>query len=152
MAVVSCSTKKNTAASRFWQSFTAHYNIYFNGSQAYEEGEKAKLSAHKDNFTELLPVFLVGVESSRTTGKSNFETAITKCQKAISLHSIKRRPLVSANKRKSPRTKAYLQRKEFNPFLKKAWLMMGRAQFEKGDFFEAAATFSYIMQIGRAHV
>lgn len=147
MAVVSCSTKKNTAASRFWQSFTAHYNIYFNGSQAYEEGEKAKLSAHKDNFTELLPVFLVGVESSRTTGKSNFETAITKCQKAISLHSIKRRPLVSANKRKSPKTKAYLQRKEFNPFLKKAWLMMGRAQFEKGDFFEAAATFSYITRL-----
>ena len=147
MAFASCSTKKNTAASRFWQSFTAHYNIYFNGSQAYEEGEKAKVSGHKDNYTELLPVFLVGVESSRTTGKANFETAITKCQKAISLHSIKRRPVVSADKRKSPKMKAYLQRKEFNPFLKKAWLMMGRAQFEKGDFFEAAATFSYITRL-----
>lgn len=143
----SCSTKKNTASSRFWQSFTTRYNVFFNGSQAYTEGEQAKLNSHKDDYTHLLPVFLVGNEKSRTTGKSNFETAITKCQKAISLHSIKRRPVVSANKRKSPKMKAYLQRKEYNPFLKNAWLMMGRAQFMKGDFFEAAATFSYITRL-----
>ncbi len=147
LLAVSCSTKKNTASSRFWQSFTTRYNVYYNGSQAYIEGEKAKLEGNKDNFTQLLPVFLVGNEQSRTTGKSNFETAITKCQKAISLHSIKRRPVVSANKRKDAKTKAYLQRKEFNPFLKNAWLMMGRAQFEKGDFLEAAATFSYITRL-----
>lgn len=145
--LVSCSTKKNTASSRFWQSFTTRYNVYYNGSQAFIEGEKAKVDGNKDNFTQLLPVFLVGNAQSRTTGKSNFETAITKCQKAISLHSIKRRPVVSANKRKSAKMKAYLQRKEFNPFLKNAWLMMGRAQFEKGDFLEAAATFSYITRL-----
>lgn len=143
----SCSGKKNTAASRFWQSFTSKYNIFYNGSEAFKEGEKAKVSGHKDNYTEMLPVFLVGVESSRTTGKANYETAITKCQKAISLHSIKRRPVVSANKRKSAKMKAYLQRKEYNPFLKNAWLMMGEAQFEKGDFLEAAATFSYITRL-----
>ena len=145
--LASCSTKKNTAASRFWQSFTTRYNVYFNGEQAYLEGEQAKINSHKDDYTQLLPVFLVGNEKSRSTGKSNFETAITKCKKAISLHSIKRRPVVSANKRKSPKMKAYLQRKEYNPFLKNAWLMMGRAQFMKGDFFEAAATFSYITRL-----
>ena len=145
--LASCSTKKNTAASRFWQSFTTRYNVYFNGSQAYKEGEQAKISGHKDDYTHLLPVFLVGNDKSRTTGKTNFETAITKCQKAISLHSIKRKPTVNVNKRKSPKTKAYLQRKEYNPFLKNAWLMMGRAQFMKGDFFEAAATFSYITRL-----
>lgn len=144
---VSCSTKKNTSGSRWWHSFTARYNTYFNGSQAFIEGEKAKLDGHKDDYTKLLPVFLVGNENSRTTGKGSFETAITKSQKAITLHSIKKRPVVSANKRKSAKMKAYLQRKEFNPFLKHAWLMMGKAQFEKGDFFEAAATFSYITRL-----
>ncbi len=144
IVLASCSAKRNTASSRFWQSFVSHYNIYFNGEQAYIEGEKAKMNGHKDNYTKMLPVFLVGNESSRTTGKSNYETAITKCQKAIALHSIKRRPTVSASKRKSPKMKAYLQRKEFNPFLKNAWLLMGKAQFEKGEFLEAAATFSYI--------
>ncbi len=147
LALVACSTKKNTASSRRWHAFTAHYNTVFNGQQAFIEGEKAKVEGHKDDYTELLPVFLVGVEASRTAGKSNFETAITKCQKAITLHSIKRRPQVSAGKRQSAKMRQYLQRKEFNPFLKNAWLLMGQAQFEKGEFLEAAATFSYIARL-----
>ena len=146
-ALASCSTKKNTGATRWWHSFTARYNTYFNGHEAFLEGEKAKENGHKDNYTELLPVFLVGAEKSRTTGKSNFETAITKCQKAIQLHSIKRRPVMSAGKKRTAKVKAYLQRKEFNPFLKNAWLLMGEAQFEKGEFLEAAATFSYITRL-----
>ncbi len=75
------------------------------------------------------------------------KTAITKCEKAIHLHSIKKKPVLSANKTRSPKTKAYLQRKEFNPFLKHAWLLMGRAQYQKGDFIAAASTFSYITRL-----
>lgn len=132
---------------RWWHSFTARYNTYFNADQAFIEGQKAKADGHKDNFTEMLPVFLVGNEKSREAGKAQYETAITKCQKAITLHSIKRRPQVSASKRKSAKMKQYLQRKEFNPFLKNAWLLMGQAQFQKGDFLEAASTFSYIARL-----
>lgn len=143
----SCSTKKNTGMTRWWHSFTARYNTYFNGEQAFIEGEKAKASAHKDNYTEMLPLFLVGNEKSRATGKGQFETAITKCQKAITLHSIKRRPQVSPSKRRDAKMRQYLQRKEFNPFLKNAWLLMGQAQFEKGEFLEAASTFSYITRL-----
>ena len=35
--LLSCSTKKNTAGSRFMQSFTTRYNVYFNGEQHYKE-------------------------------------------------------------------------------------------------------------------
>ena len=143
-AFVSCSTKKNTALTRMWHSFTARYNTYYNGKVAYDEGMYSKEKGHKDNYTEFLPVFLVGAESSRTAGSGNFETTITKCQKAIQQHSISRRPKVEGGKRTSPKMKAYLAQKEFNPFLKHAWLLMGEAQFQKGDFLEAAATFSYI--------
>ena len=144
LLLTSCSSKKNTGATRFWQSFNTRFNVYFNGSEAYKAGLEEKEKGNKDNYTETLPLFPVGNEKSKTLGKSNFETAITKCQKAIQLHSIKRRPIVKGNKRKSPKMKAYLSRKEFNPFLKNAWLLMGKAQFQKGDFLEAAATFSYI--------
>ena len=142
--LTSCSTKKNTGATRFWQAFNTRFNVYFNGHEAYKAGMEEKEKGNKDNYTETLPLFAVGNEKSRTLGKSNFETAITKCQKAIQLHSIKRRPIVTGNKRKSPKMKAYLSRKEFNPFLKNAWLLMGKAQYQKGDFLEAASTFSYI--------
>ena len=143
-AFVSCSTKKNTALTRMWHSFTARYNTYYNGHTAYKDGMYTKERGNKDNYTEFLPVFLVGNESSRTTGSGSFETAITKCQKAIQQHSITRRPKVDGGKRATPKMKAYLAQKEFNPFLKHAWLLMGEAQFQKGDFLEAAATFSYI--------
>ena len=35
--LTSCSTKKNTATSRFYQAFTTRYNVYFNGEQHYLE-------------------------------------------------------------------------------------------------------------------
>ncbi len=144
LLLTACSTKKNTAGTRFWHSLTTRYNVYYNGHEAYKEGCVAQEKSNKDNYTEQIPVFTVSNEKTRGAGKSNFETAITKCKKAIQLHSIKRRPVVSAGKRNSPKMKAYLNRKEFNPFLKNAWLLMGRAQFQQGEFFEAASTFSYI--------
>lgn len=142
--LVSCSVKKNTATTRMWHAFHSRFNIYYNGEQAFIEGDKAKIEGHKDNYTDFLPVFLVGNEQSRKTGSGNYDRAITKCQKAIQLHSIQRKPKLSQGKRKSAKKKAYLQRREFNPFLKKAWMLMARSQYQKGEFLEAAATFSYI--------
>lgn len=150
VVLTACSTKKNTSSSRFWHSFTARYNTYFNGHEAYKEGCLAKEQAHRDNFTEMLPLFTVGSEKSRTTGSGNFETTIEKCEKAIHLHSIKRKPIDKRGHKKTAKERAWLSRKEFNPFLKNAWLLMGKAQFQKGEFLEAAATFSYITRFYNA--
>ena len=35
---IGCSTKKNTVGTRRWHAFNARYNTYFNGSQAFIEG------------------------------------------------------------------------------------------------------------------
>lgn len=145
--LVGCSTKENTASTRFWQSFTTKYNTYYNGHEAYKEGLQSKENTNKDNYTKLLPVFLVGNEASRSAGSGQFDVTIEKCEKAIRTHSIKRKPVLNANKTRSLEMKAYLKRKEFNPFLKNAWLLMGKAQFQKGDFLEAASTFSYITRL-----
>lgn len=145
--LVGCSTKENTASTRFWQSFTTKYNTYYNGHEAYKEGLQSKENTNKDNYTKLLPVFLVGNEASRNAGSGQFDVTIEKCEKAIRTHSIKRKPVLNANKTLTPEMKAYLKRKEFNPFLKNAWLLMGKAQFQKGDFLEAASTFSYITRL-----
>lgn len=145
--LVGCSTKENTASTRFWQSFTTKYNTYYNGHEAYKEGLQSKENTNKDNYTKLLPVFLVGNEASRSAGSGQFDVTIEKCEKAIRTHSIKRKPVLNANKTRTPEMKAYLKRKEFNPFLKNAWLLMGKAQFQKGEFLEAASTFSYITRL-----
>lgn len=146
-AIVACSTHKNTSKSRAWQSFTAKYNTYYNGSMAYKDGALEKEKGNKDNFTEMLPLFTIGNKQSVTLGQGNFDKAIEKMEKTIKLHSIKVKPEWDKSRRKTEKDKEWLGRKEYNPFLWKAWLLMGQAQYQKGDFSEAAATFSYMSRL-----
>ena len=145
--VTGCSTHKNTAQSRFWQSFTAKYNTYYNGSLAFIDGNLEKEKGNKDNYTEQLPLYPVSNKQSRETGKGNYDRAIEKMEKTIKLHSIKARPEWKKSRRKTAKDREWLGRKEYNPFLWKAWMMMGKAQFQKGAFDEAAATFAYVSRL-----
>lgn len=145
--VSACSTQKNNAKSRFWHSFNARYNIYYNGTLAYIDGSLEKENGNKDNFTDLIPLYTVGNKNSRTLGSGNFDKAIEKSEKAIKLHSIKRKPEWTKKRRKTERDIEWLGRKEYNPMLWKAWMLMGRSQFYKGDFDAAAATFSYMSRL-----
>lgn len=145
--ILSCSTQKNTAQSRWWHSFNARYNTYFNGSQAFSEGNLEKEKGNKDNYTELIPLYMVGNKQSRDIGLSQYDRTIEKCEKAIHQHSIKAKPEWNNNKRKTAKDREWLGRREYNPFLWKAWLLLGKAQFQKGAFDEAAATFSYMSRL-----
>ena len=142
-----CSTEKNTSQSRWWHSFNAKYNTYYNGSLAYIDGSLEKETGNKDNFTEMIPLYTVGNKTSKELGKAKYDVAIEKCQKAIKLHSIKRRPEWTKNRQKTERDVEWLNRKEYNPFLWKAWMLMGRSQFMKGAFDEAASTFAHMSRM-----
>lgn len=147
MTIIGCSTQKNTPTTRWWHSFNTRYNTYYNGSLAYIDASLEKENGNKDNFTELLPLYTVGNKSSRELGKGNYDRAIEKCQKVIKLHSIKKRPEWNKSRKKTAKDIEWLNRREYNPFLWKAWLLMGRSQFMKGSFEEAASTFSYMSRL-----
>ena len=142
-----CSTKKNTASTRWWHSFNARYNTYFNGSQAFIEGNLEKEKGNKDNYTEMIPLYMVGNKQGRDIGKGQYDRAIEKSEKAIRRHSIKAKPEWNSSKRKTPKDREWLGRKEYNPFLWRAWMLLGKAQFQKGTFDEAAATFAYMSRL-----
>lgn len=138
-----CSTKKNTPLSRNWQAFTTRYNVYYNGDEHYKEQLKEMELNYEDDYTRTL---LTHPAEARADEKlpqpsGDFKRTIEKMQKAIQLHSIKKKPRKKGN---SPKEKAFRAREEFNPFLHNAWLMMARSQFFNGDFAGAAATFYYI--------
>ena len=143
----SCSTKNNTGRSRWWHAFNARYNTYYNGSLAFIDGAEEKENGNKDNFTEMIPLYTVGNKSSVDLGKANFDRAIEKAEKAIKLHSIKKRPEWKKSRRKTAKDVEWLSRREYNPFIWKAWLLMGKSQFQTGKFDEAAATFSYMSRL-----
>ena len=147
LILTGCSTQKNTAQSRWWHAFNAKYNTYYNGTLAYIDGSLEKETGNKDNYTEQIPLYTVSNKNSREIGKANFDRAIEKCEKAIHQHSIKRRPEWTKNRRKTAKDIEWLSRREYNPFLWKAWMLMGRSQFYQGDFESAAATFSYMSRL-----
>ncbi|MCR5179648.1 MAG: tetratricopeptide repeat protein [Bacteroidaceae bacterium] len=125
---------------------TARYNTLYNGRTAFDEGIEAQEKGHKDNYTEILPVYIVSSQKTSAMGKSNFDVAIEKSEKAIKKHSIKRKPKRPAG-RMTPKQKEYFSRKEFNTSLRRAWLMLADAQFQKGEFIEAASTYNYILRL-----
>ena len=144
--VTGCSTSRNTAASRSYQALVTKYNVYFNGSEAYRKGYEAQEKAKKDNLLEILDLDPISDEKVRSTGTSSFDVAIEKAQKGIKLHSITEKP----RKKKGTPTesdKAFQNKNEYNPFLWHAWFLMADAQRQKGDFIEAASTYSYITKL-----
>lgn len=147
LVTTGCTSQKNTSGSRFWHAFNAKYNTYYNGTLAYIDGSLEKEQGNVDNFTEMIPLYTVGNKSSVDLGKGNFEKAIEKCEKAIHQHSIKKRPVWDKRRRKTPKDIEWLNRREYNPFLWKAWMLMGRSQFFSGQFEDAASTFAYMSRL-----
>ncbi|MCM1490424.1 MAG: tetratricopeptide repeat protein [Muribaculum sp.] len=143
MMTAGCGTKKNTAISRNWQAFSTRYNVYFNGNEHYKETLKTMEDGYQDDFTRMLLTHPADARADESMPKptGDFKRTIEKMQKAIQLHSIKKKP---AKRSSSPKDKAFRARDEFNPFLHNAWLMLGKGQYFNGDFMGAAATFMYI--------
>jgi hypothetical protein len=141
----SCSTKKNTAANRFYHAFTSNYNIYYNGKTAYDEAFKSMQTGYKESYTDRILMYPVSAQpkDKPSTGGA-FDRAIEKGNKAIKLHSIKAKPAKKPGWRNNPAQVALQQQEEYNPFLRKCWLLVGQGQFHNADFLQASATFSYI--------
>lgn len=138
-----CNTKNNTALTRQWQAFTTRYNVYYNGHEAFKNSLADMERDYEDDYTRMLlthPADARG-DQKMPQPKGDFKRSIEKMQKAIQLHSIKKKPV---KKKGTQKEKDFRAREEFNPFLHNAWLMMGKSQYYNGDFAGAASTFSYI--------
>lgn len=140
-----CSARKNAAANRKYQAFITRYNVYYNGDEHFRETLADMERNYEDDYTDFLfphPAEAKGITKAPQPS-GDFKRSIEKAQKAIQLHSIKKKPKKKSGKQ-SDAYKAWLKREEYNPFIHNAWLMMARSQYMDGDFPGAAATFYYI--------
>ena len=146
VALAACSNKTNTARSRFWQSFTTKYNVYYHGKTNYDEQEKAMLEGYVDDYSQRLYMHPAEARANSKAPQpgGSFERTIEKMEKAITLHSIKKKPKRKGGKGRDPKYQEWLSRDEYNPFLHNAWYLLAKSQYMKGDFLDAAATFRYI--------
>ena len=142
----SCSTQKNTAATRAYHQMKVRYNILYNGNHAYEEGLKAIQSANVDDYSQVLNLYPVSNHQAAASSASKMDVTIEKCRKCIKLHSIKKKPQPDPKRRKDPKYKLWLQSEEFNGEMGNAWIRLGEAEFHKADFLGSIGTFTYVMK------
>ena len=138
-----CTASRNTTATRNYQAFITRYNVHYNGDKHYRETLEDMERYYSDDFSRML--FVHPAEARGITGvpqpTGDFTRSVEKAQKAIQLHSIRKRPGGSSA---TPQQREWKRRTEYNPFLHNSWLMLGRAEYMNGDFALAANTFLYI--------
>lgn len=146
--LASCTSTKNTGGTRWYHAFNTRYNVYFNGNEAFKDAYKSQLENYSENYSEMIlmyPVSALPKDKAQTGGP--FDKAIEKAVKAIKMHSIQTKPERKTGKGNDPKYKEFMSRKEYNPFLHNAWMLMAQSQFYNGDFLEASSSFSYISRL-----
>ena len=146
LLIGSCSTQKNTRATRSFHQTKVKYNILYNGNIAYEEGLKSIRDANTDDYSRVLNLYPVSNHQAATAAASQMDKTIEKCRKCIKLHSIKAKPKRDPKRANDPKYKLWLQSEEFNAVMDEAWMRLGEAEFHKGDFLGAVSTFNYIIR------
>jgi len=132
-----------------YHEINTRYNIYFNAEIAYEEALKQKSESYDENLSKriyLYPYYEPN-EKGEYQKLGSFETTIDKATKAIKIHSIQVKPERDPNKRGNIAYQKWLEQREFNPFLKNAWLLMAKAEYQSLDYLKALTTFSYITRL-----
>lgn len=121
-----CSTKKNTLTRRMYHNLTSHYNIYFNGELAIQEGEEQLRTAVKDDYTKVLRVYNYGTQQNGMAMNSTMDRALEKASICVQKHSMN------------------FGSRERVKWIDDAYLVMGKAHFYKHDYIPAKRTFDYV--------
>lgn len=128
IAISSCSTKKNSATRRAFHNLTSHYNTYWNGNEAFEQGMRELQKQIKINYTEILPVEDYGTLQQAQAINSQMDRAIEKASKVVQKHSM------------------FFERKEQVRRVPDSYMLLGKAYFYKQDYYNARQTFEYVAQ------
>ena len=144
LLTTACSMQQNNWRTRAYKSMNTRYNVLYNGVASFEEGVKNIATTHQDDYSDLILMFPISKHSNASAATSNMDRAIEKSRKAIKTQSIKIKPERNLRKWSNPNYQLWYKQNEFNPAIKDAWLLLGKAEFHKADFMGAVGTFSYI--------
>lgn len=146
--ITACSTKKNTSTARAYHELTTRYNVFFNAQEAYDETLQRYYENYRDDFSEQLPFYPLTTKSyAPQTINGIFSRTIEKTEKAINEHSISAKPRRDPYQRMSQEYKDWLRQNEFNPVMKKVWLLMGKAYLQDGSPEKSLSVFTQIINL-----
>lgn len=116
-----CTFQKQNGFNRTMQNLTAHYNILFNAKEILRQKEDAYATAFVDNYNEILSVYQDTTSHTTTTVDKDLDLATVKANYLINM-------------------------KEQSKYIGDAYLVLGRANYLEGNFFNAVEYFSYVIR------
>ena len=116
---MACNPTKDKWLNRKWHTLTGHYNVYFNAEQKFLESVQGFEQGVPNDFNKILPVLIFPDEAASKGQGANMDEVIKKTSTAIQNHTV-------------------------GAYTDDCYLLMGKAQFYKGDYFAALETFQYI--------
>lgn len=124
---------------------TARYNILHNGEQSMKRGVKQLQTSRQDNYMEVLPLFPYSGKEQENMASGDMERAVEKGLKVIQKKSITVRPKKTP-KRGSPRYESFVNKREFNPVIREAYLLVGKAHLYNHNFIDALSVLDYALR------
>ncbi len=118
LLVAGCSLEKQSGLNRNLQNLTAHYNILFNANELLRLKQESYALSFVDSYNEILNVYQDTASNSSTPDKDLTE-AKAKANKIINI-------------------------KEQSHYIGDAYLVLGKANYLQGDYFQAVEFFSYV--------
>uniref|UniRef100_UPI0040476FB5 type IX secretion system periplasmic lipoprotein PorW/SprE n=1 Tax=Algoriphagus sp. TaxID=1872435 RepID=UPI0040476FB5 len=83
-----CSSQRNTFTNRAYHNLTSHYNAYFLADTKIKEAERQVLENYKEDYTQILPVFIPIDSATIQKNKIALDSARELSSKAIDWHRI----------------------------------------------------------------
>jgi tetratricopeptide (TPR) repeat protein len=120
VTIAGCSLEKESGFNRSMQNLTAHYNILFNAKEILRLKQESYATSFVDDYNEVLSVYQDTTVKTKTPDK-DLELAIVKANTIITI-------------------------KEQSKYLGDAYLILGKANYLEGNYFNAVEYFSYVIR------
>lgn len=120
LLLAGCSLEKESALNRGLQNLTAHYNILFNANEILRLKQQSYALSFVDSYNEILSAYQDTTLKGANPDK-DLEDAKLKANKIITI-------------------------KEQSHYLGDAYLVLGKANYLEGDYFQAVEFFSYVIR------
>lgn len=117
---------------REYHNITSYFNGYFNANERVKAGVEKITTAYKEDYDQLLPVFIIGDTASARSAYPDMEKAIEKCEKVISKHTITND---SRKDKKKPK---------LNKWIDDNYMTLGQAHYWKRNYYRSEELFNYV--------
>ncbi len=132
LLITACSTEKNSLVSRTYHGTTAKYNGLFNANELLNQAMTSYKNTAKEDYYEILPLAQLPSEEEVMGMYPAIDTAIAKCSKVISMHSM---PTADEPSKKKV---------EHNNWIDENWIAIGRSLYLRRDYDGAIKNFEFV--------